>query len=144
MLTVVDGLPPNYEAIIAVCPTAATPGVIFAYAPLVYMPGATRLGVKVLSRELDAHERVHIERQGNDPEAWWKRYLAEPAFRFEEELLAHQAEYETYRKRHAEPGKRHRALVKIASRLASALYGSLERRERCAELILNFKPVAAA
>lgn len=138
MLEVVDARPPNYEKILAACPDAAKPGVLFAYAPFVYFPGFKG---KVLTRELDAHERVHIERQGNDPAGWWDKYLTDTEFRFVEELIAHQAEYASYKKRFIEPGKRHRALMHIAERLSSALYGTLATREKCVQLLL-LEPVS--
>ena len=147
MLQVVDARPPNYDKILAACPDAARPGVIFAYAPHVYMPGAWARGVKVLTRELDAHERVHIERQGSDPAGWWDKYLADVSFRFIEELVAHQAEYETYKKRHLDPVKRHEALLKIAGRLSSSLYGNLAPRDTMVKMILTLKeakPLAVA
>ena len=119
MLEVVDGVPPIYDAIVQVLPEAANDGVIFAYGGKVY-----GRGLKKLSRELDAHERVHIERQGADPDAWWKQYLTNPAFRYVEELVAHRAEYQTYCRRHINPIKRTQALRQIAQKLASPLYGT--------------------
>lgn len=120
MLETVDGVPPIYDAIVQVLPDAANPGVIFAYGGRVYGRGIK----KVLSRELDAHERVHIERQGSDPDAWWRQYLTDPAFRYIEELVAHRAEYRTYCARHINPVKRAQALRHIAKKLASPLYGA--------------------
>ena len=120
MLTTVDGVPPIYDAIVQVLPEAANDGVIFAYDGKVYGRGIK----KVLSRELDAHERVHLERQGSDPAAWWKRYLTDPDFRFIEEAVAHGAEYDTYCRRHANPVKRAQYLRYAAGKLASPLYGA--------------------
>lgn len=124
-LEVVDGRPPNFEKIVAACPGAAGPGVMFAYAGKVYAPGR-----KTLTRELDAHERVHIERQGTDPDAWWERYLRDMDFRLKEEILAHQAEERMYRARHIDPVKRYRALREIAGKLASPLYGGMISRSQ--------------
>lgn len=119
MLEVVDARPPNFDAIVAVLPGAADPGVMFAYGDKVYFPG----GRGPLTRELDAHERVHLERQKGDVAGWWARYLAEPKFRFYEELLAHKAEYDTYCRRHINAIKRYQALTSMTTRLMSALYG---------------------
>lgn len=119
MLETVEGVPPNFAAIVAALPDADKPGVIFAYGGKVYGRG---IG-KHLTRELDAHERVHIERQGDDPDGWWAKYLSNPEFRYVEELLAHRAEYETYCRRHINPAKRMMFLRSVASRLASSLYG---------------------
>ena len=143
-LAVLDARPPNYERILAMSPSAATPGVIFAYAPHVYMPGAAALKTTVLSRELSAHEAVHLARQGAEPGYWWEKYIADPAFRFVEELVAHQAEYAEYKKRFLDPGKRHRALLHVASRLAGGLYGNLAKRDTAVKMILTYKEAEAA
>lgn len=122
MLEVVDARPPNFDAIKAVLPDADKPGVMFAYGGKVYYPGARS---KVLTRELDAHERVHVERQAaeTEPGSWWAQYLTDAEFRFNEELLAHQAEYRMFCKRHANPVKQWQYLRTIAGRLCSPLYG---------------------
>jgi hypothetical protein len=127
MLPVVDGRPPIFDKILAVLPGAADPGVIFAYGGKVWAPGH-----RAITRELDAHERVHIERQGENPAAWWDRYLEDVEFRFEEELIAHAVEYATYCRRHLDPIKRHKALHQIARKLAAPLYGSLITAEQAA------------
>lgn len=122
LLEVVDARPPNFDAILAVLPEAANPGVMFAYGGKVYYPG----GKGPLSRELDAHERVHIERQNaleGGADKWWELYLTDAAFRYNEELFAHQAEYAMFCRRFANPIKRAQFLHKIATRLASPLYG---------------------
>lgn len=117
MLEVVHAKPPIFDKIVAAFPGADAPGVIFAYGGKIYSPG----GIKV-TRELDAHERVHIARQGEDCDGWWDRYIRDAEFRFEEEFAAHLVEYRTYVKRHIDPIKRGRALREIAGKLASPLY----------------------
>ena len=119
-LEVVNARPPNFDKIVAVFPEAEKPGVMFAYAGKVYAPGGTKV-----TRELDAHERVHIARQGVDPDGWWDRYLTDVKFRYDEELVAHVEEYRTYCRRHIDQVKRRKALREIAARLASSLYGNV-------------------
>lgn len=123
MLPVVDARPPNFDKIVAVLPDSALAGVMFAYGDKVYFPGFK--GV-CLSRELDAHERVHIERQNHiegGPDKWWELYLTDIDFRFNEELLAHRAEYQCFCKRHIDQRKRVMFLDTLAKRLSSPLYG---------------------
>jgi hypothetical protein len=130
VLEVVDARPPNYEAVVAVLPGAAQPGVMFAYGGKVYAPGRTSI-----SPELQAHEQVHIDRQGADTDAWWARYLVDVAFRFDEEVLAHRAEWKRYCARHIDQFKRQRALAEIAGKLASGLYGvTISRSEAMAAI----------
>lgn len=131
LLEVVDGRPPNFEAIKAVLPGAEGAGVMFAYGGKVYAPGR-----KSISPELQAHEAVHIERQGADPDGWWGKYLTSEAFRFQEELLAYRQQYRAYCKRHLCPMKRSRELVRIAGALSSPLYGALARVQDARDAIL--------
>lgn len=90
-------------------------GTIFTYAPSVYVPSG-----RPLSGSLIAHERVHIEQQGDDPAAWWARYLSDDEFRLEQEVEAHRAEWAFCRRNNQRGAK-----SMIAKRLASPLYGSM-------------------
>jgi hypothetical protein len=131
-LEVVDGRPPNYVEIVAVFPGAALPGVIFAYGDRIYAPGG-----RTPSPALQAHEQVHCERQGARPEHWWGLYLTDPAFRLEEELLAHRAEYRAYCARHVNRVKQAQALADIAAKLSAPLYGGLISPEDARRAILE-------
>lgn len=130
-LEVVRERPPNFDKLVAVFPQCVEPGVIFAYGGKIYAPSETEI-----SRELDAHERVHIERQGDDPDAWWDRYLVDKEFRLEEEVLAHRAEFKQFCRRQVDPVKRRREQIRIAKKLSSALYGNLITSE-AAELAIR-------
>lgn len=132
MLEVVDGRPPNFEAIVAVFPGAAQPGVIFAYGDKIYAPGGRRP-----TPALQAHEIVHCERQGGRPEHWWELYLTNPVFRLDEELLAHRAEYRAYCARHGNRAKQEAALAGIAAKLAAPLYGNLITPDDARKAILE-------
>lgn len=119
-IEVVDARPPNFEDIVAVFPQASDPGVIFAYDGRIYAPGAKRV-----SPEIQEHESVHIARQAGAAKTWWDRYLADATFRLEEELEAHRVEYCGYCRRHSNRVKQGTALLHIATKLSSPLYGSL-------------------
>lgn len=111
-----------FEEIDAVFHIANRP-VIFTWGDTIYDPMS--VGV---TPELKAHEGVHFSRQTNDPEkirAWWQQYLVDPAFRLDEELPAHRAEYKTFRALHRDPNARIRALYHIAAKLSGPLYGNL-------------------
>jgi hypothetical protein len=94
--------------------------VIFAYGGTIFVPSGNEL-----TRELLAHELVHCRRQGDDPEAWWDRYLTEVAFRLMEEGLAHAMEYETFCAESHSVRKRSDMLFRISQRLAGPLYGNM-------------------
>lgn len=115
---VIHDRPPIFGEIVKVIPRAADPGVVFAYHPAVYVPSG-----RALPPQLVAHERVHLEQQAGDPAGWWKRYLEDPEFRFEQEMQAHQAEYRAYCELHADRNERAVYLSMISRRLASPLYG---------------------
>lgn len=120
MMKVAVARPPNFERIAAVFPRAGNPGVIFAFGDTIFNPSGGEI-----TPALFAHEGVHGERQGSDPEAWWERYLADKAFRLAEEIPAHQAEYRTFCAQGHGRTERRRYLAIIAGRLASPLYGHL-------------------
>lgn len=110
---------------------------IFAYAPEIYVPSG-----KPLSEALIAHESVHIERQlayrsshGIGVKGWWRHYLADVQFRYEEELLAHRAEYQYMIQNATCRQMRRSALKMVGTRLASQLYGGLVSRAQAMEAI---------
>ncbi len=84
-------------------------GVVIAYGDTVY----TKAG------EIDdahkAHEQVHLNRQGKNPNFWWERYLSDKTFRFEEEKLAYQAQARYYRDNIQNNSKRRREIEHLAS-----------------------------
>lgn len=94
--------PPNFERIQAAFPKSVNPGVMFAYDGNIYNPSGI-----VIPPALIAHEEVHLARQKalaphagsttqwSGPDLWWQRYLEDCEFRYNEELLAHVAEFLT-------------------------------------------------
>lgn len=97
--------------------------VIFAWGDAIYNP----MGVDI-TPELHAHEGVHWDRQGSAPETWWKFYIADPQFRLNEELPAHEAEYREFCRNNRTGNRRNRRrlyLHQLAARLSSPLYGGL-------------------
>ena len=127
-MRIIRGRPPMWEQVDATFNVAGKP-VLFTWGAVIYNPE----GVAV-SRELIEHEEVHAERQGRAPEAWWVKYILDPAFRLAEEIPAHRAEYRAYCKRHG--SGRAKYLWVIAARLASPLYGSVVSALEAERLIL--------
>jgi hypothetical protein len=81
--------PPNFEQIKIVFPKAENPGILFAYDGCIYNPSGI-----VVPPALIAHEEVHLHRQRDaGPNIWWSHYLDDSEFRYNEELLAHVAEF---------------------------------------------------
>lgn len=119
--------PPLYDEIVAVFSRAAGPGVIFCWGNTMHVP---RPVLAAVPPELVAHEQVHALRQGHDPEAWWRRYLVDEAFRLNEEFPAHAAEFRALCTMHRHKWNDARAMrrvfgARIAAKLASPLYGDM-------------------
>lgn len=122
--------PPNFEAIAAVFPGAHNRGVIFAYAPYIYAPDHITLPPHIV-----AHEEVHIARQlKQGVENWWFHYLSSADFRWEEELLAHRAEWRRIIIG-ASRQVRRSSLKEVAKKLASPLYGKMVPHKQAMEAI---------
>lgn len=118
-IKVSNNYPPNIEAIRQTFGAAAIRQAIFTYGTTVYIP--TRVP---MAAHLVAHEETHVLQQGNDPAAWWDRYLVDPEFRLQQELEAYRNQYEFIVQHHDRKFRR-AALQKIAKDLASAMYGHL-------------------
>ena len=92
--------------------------IIWSWGDVIYNP--TDIDIP---RELLAHEAVHGVRQlAQGLEQWWDKYLINRDFRFEEEKLAHRAEWQYLAKWGQGSAER---LGLIAKRLASPLYGNM-------------------
>ncbi len=121
MQVVRNQYPPNFKEIVKVIPQARKPGVIFAYGDKIYAPPGA---VLPLTPHLEAHEAVHGERQrAIGVDEWWRLYLTNIRFRYNEELLAHRAEYLSMIKGAQNPIYIKGALKMVATRLSSSLYG---------------------
>jgi hypothetical protein len=119
--------PPNFEEIKAAFPKAESPGVLFAFDGNIYNPSGI-----VVPPALVAHEEVHLKRQAgmgprpgdttqwSGPDLWWQRYLEDSEFRYNEELLAHVAEFQMQRTR--DRNFIARLMVHTALRLVAPLY----------------------
>lgn len=120
-MRVIKAFPPNYKEVNAAFNVRGKP-VIFCYGNVIYNPMSTAVGP-----ELIAHERVHSVRQGNSPANWWRRYIDSPEFRLNEEIPAHQVEFQFLGDT--------RSLRQIAERLSSPLYGNLVSFEEAIEIV---------
>lgn len=122
--------PPLFDEIDAAFKVAGKP-IIFCWGRLIYNP--QRIDV---SPSLHAHEVVHAtqQMQRGGPEAWWGRYIAEPAFRLEQEIPAHRQEYivACLRRRRLSIEE---ILDRIAGKLAAPLYGNLVTLDEARRLL---------
>lgn len=126
-MSIVIDYPPNFDKILAVFPKADQPGIIFAYDGKIYDPSGSGVPPALI-----AHETVHLERQKtlgpgpgavtqwSGPDVWWDQYLRDDEFRYNEELLAHAAEFKMHR--HEDRNASASLLMRTALRLTAPLY----------------------
>lgn len=121
-MTMVRGYPPNYKEVVAVFPAVKKHTPIFCYGKTIYYTHASEPDqAKII------HESVHSQRQGDNPQLWWERYLVDIQFRFFEEMIAHRAELAYFK----DAGRKTRRfqLHQIAKNLSSPLYGGMVTRK---------------
>lgn len=98
-------------------------GTVFTYGDTLYNPSNVPI-----SQDLFAHEETHGHQQEhNDTVAglWWKRYIADPAFRLDQEVEAYGAQYAFLCQREKDRNKRAQMLWRIATALAGPMYGNI-------------------
>lgn len=122
--------PPNYDEIVDKFPFVKTlKTVAFCYGDILYNPYNGPVEEHLL-----VHEKTHTKQQGNDVKGWWKRYLNDAKFRFDQELEAYQNQYRYYANHHNRDATRW-FLKMIATDLSSAMYGNVVNFEQAKELI---------
>jgi hypothetical protein len=126
--------PPNFDQILAAFPDAGKPGVIFAYGEHIYNPTGNPIPPALL-----AHEAVHCLRQRamkcaaplaaeqDGVGRWWEMYIADPMFRYTEELFAHVAEFKA-QANGIDRNYRAKLLMSTAARLVAPLYNYVPPR----------------
>lgn len=121
-MQIIAAHPPNFSRIAEAFPHVLTSnGVIYCYGSKIYSPD----GILLVTPELVKHESIHSQRQGQDVDGWWDRYITDMDFRLREEIPAHKAEYFAFCRRHGDRNIRAKFLSTISERLAGPLYGSL-------------------
>lgn len=142
-MKIIRELPPNIDEldrVFGVRKMLETSPVWFAFGDRIYNPNRVDIPPAIM-----VHELVHCDRQkrlSGGPEMWWKAYVEHPDYRLAEEIPAHQAEYEWWRKK-AHTLRRIKGwrspmdyhLAHIAMRLAGPMYGSLVPLSEAKKLI---------
>lgn len=128
-MQILNERPPIYDAILA---NGMHPhdGVIYAYGDIIYNPSGI-----AISQDLIEHEQTHSKQQGNDPDAWWGRYLIDPYFRIEQEAEAYAIQYKFLCTAIKDRNQRFRILMSIASILSGPLYGSVIKRDAAFRIV---------
>ena len=113
---------------------------LWTYGDTIFNPGAFHISDSLL-----AHEALHSVQQreyegGKD--AWWKRYLTDAEFRFQQELQAHGIEYAALKKDVKDRNQQARALTQIAQRLSGPLYQIAMPYSECMKAIREIATAA--
>ena len=131
--TVIVDYPPLYAEIARIFHLHKRTDVIFAWGPdRIYNPHNA-----YIPPQLMAHEAVHGTQQGHDEDsiaAWWFEYCRSPAFRLQQEVEAHRAEY-GWLIEHGNREQRRTALKQVGGRLAGTLYGSMVTGKQAKRLL---------
>jgi hypothetical protein len=135
-MNIVTAYPPNIAEIELVFPGVkanlnGAKQIYFCYGNTIYNPSG-----RPLEKYIIAHEVLHSMQQADTGvEMWWDRYLADPEFRFQQELEAHCVEYEQYRLENPGRAFRRRYIAILAERLSGPLYGRVVSKAQAMELI---------
>lgn len=114
--------PPIWDKAIAKFKFNPYAPVVFAWGDFIYNPNGAGIAA-----HLDVHESIHGLQQKamGGPEIWWERYLADPAFRLEQEIEAYGTQARYLRTMMSNKKKRYDIMHKITFDLSSSLYGNL-------------------
>lgn len=108
-------LPPNIENI-RLAGFGTDPEGIYAYAPDVFS-----LSKKEIPADIQYHEDIHIQRQGDSPLLWWHKWLTDKDFRLEEELEAYARQAQWVKKNLGSKAAKE-GLDEFAENLSSSMY----------------------
>lgn len=117
-MKVIHDYPPNIDLIRA----ALKPNkeAIYCYGETIYNPSK-----RTITPDVERHEQVHSERQGDRPDLWYAKYLTDSDFRLQEEIIAYGEQY-LFAKEHIKDKKLLSWLrEKLAQSLSGEEYGSL-------------------
>ena len=87
-MKIVNEKPPIFDKIVKAGMSPSLDSTIFTYGDTIYNPSG-----RPIPDHLIAHEARHFKQQGNDPAAWWDKYLVDKEFRFEQEAEAYANQY---------------------------------------------------
>lgn len=114
------------------------PGVIFTYGDIIYNPNGADIPDHLIT-----HEKTHCDQQGNDPDAWWGRYLTDQYFRVEQESEAYARQFAHICVKVKDRNHRYRILIDLASILSGPIYGNIIGQQNAMQMIKsksNVKP----
>lgn len=138
-MKIIKAFPPIFAELTRHFPIKGVTGILYAWGDRIYNPS----GVSV-PEWLMAHETVHGRRQLATAElsvaeaatlAWWQKYIHDHYFRLNEEVPAHQKEWEVIRGLKIPGDTKEMYLLNMANRLSGPLYNHLVGHGEALDLI---------
>ena len=128
-LEIVKDFPPFYGHIInyGMKPREDT---IYPFGLRIYNPSGLPIPDDIM-----IHEAMHIRQQGNDPQAWWEKYLTDKGFRLSQEIEANREQYKFICKAVKDRNKRFKALDAICRNVSSEIYGNVITYQEARKLL---------
>ena len=95
---------------------------VWTYGDTIYAPGHGTLPDHIIAHESmhEFQQAAYFHQGGKD--AWWRRYLAEPRFRLEQEAEAYGVQYRFFCEHVKDRNRRALFLMQIAGHLSGPLY----------------------
>lgn len=124
--------PPNFEKLKLAFPEYEKYKPIFCYGDTIYNP----FNIEI-TPDLDIHEQVHSQQQGNDVEGWWNRYIQDEKFRLEQEVAAYGHQYKFLKERIPKRFYIY-GLETMAMALSGEMYGNLVTYGQAESRIRNY------
>lgn len=91
---------------------------IYTYGDTLYNPAGV-----FLNRYLIAHEAVHaVQQKEMGADEWWKMYIDDPEFRFDQEVEAYGKQYKVFCSFNLDRNSQNKYLHELASHLSSPMY----------------------
>ena len=115
----VIAFPPNIKLIREHFFLDETKNILYTYGDIIYNPSGTHI-----PDHLIVHEHTHTIQQGDDPEAWWDRYIKDEKFRLDQEKEAYHNQYQKFCTTEKDRNRRAQFLNHLAHDLSSPMYGN--------------------
>lgn len=127
-MKIINSYPPNIDDIRKAFKISDS--VVFTYRDCIYNPGGGNI-----ADHLMAHEQTHEKQQGDDPEGWWKKYIADKEFRLNQEVEAYRNQFRFFKSRYRDRNMVHRFLRQVSFDLSSEIYGNIVSFQEAFKLI---------
>lgn len=122
-MKIVHAYPPNWAEIHAALDVDGM-RTIFTYGDTIYNPGGIRVGPELIAHE-EVHQRQQRELGVDGPAKWWARFIADPAWRMEQEIEAYRVQWREAQKGIKDRNAKAAYLRQISGIVAGPTYGNV-------------------